>query len=267
MSARKLALITGASAGMGKEFARAYAARGLDVALVARREDRLEELAGELRAAHGVEALVICADLSEYGIEAKVLEAVAAQGRVVDVLVNNAGFSIPQSFAAVPWEQQRDFLMTLVVSACGLAHGVINPMIARGGGAIINVASLAGFAPGAAGHILYPRVKSLAITFTEALDAEYRAKGLRVTAICPGFTLTEFAQANGTGEIMDQSPRAFFQTAEAVVKTALDANERGKVLVVPGWHNKLASILLQTLPRPLVRAMILAGSKKYHLEA
>lgn len=175
-------------------------------------------------------------------------------------------FSIPQSFAAVPWSRQQGFLMTLVVSACGLAHGVLPVMIERGEGAIINVASLAGFAPGAAGHTLYPGAKSLAIKFSEALDAEYRASGVRITAVCPGFTLTEFAAANGTQAVMESSPRMFFQTAPVVVETALRANERGQVVVVPGWHNKLAAFLLHYLPGPLVRAAIRAGSARYHLE-
>lgn len=259
-------LITGASSGLGEAFARAYAARGRDLMLVARRLERLEALAAELTTKHGVFALAVRCDLSAFGAEASVMSQVAEAGRHVDVLVNNAGFSIPQSFAAVPWEAQRDFLMTLVVSACGLAHAVLPGMIERGGGAIINVASLAGFAPGAAGHSLYPGAKSLSIKFSESLDAEYRAAGVKVTAICPGFTQTEFAAANGTKDVMDASPRLFFQTAEQVVETAIRANEAGKVVVIPGWHNKLAWLLMRLLPDPLVRAVIRAGSRKYHLE-
>jgi short-subunit dehydrogenase len=262
----KLVLITGASAGLGAQFARAYAARGYDLALVARRLDRLESLAAELASAHAIEALAIGADLAVYGAERGVMEAVTARGRSVDVLVNNAGFSIPQSYAAVLWERQRDFLMTLVVSACGLAHAVIPPMVARGEGAIINVASLAGFSPGMAGHTLYPAAKSLAIKFSEALDAEYRRAGLRITALCPGFTHTEFAQANGTQAVMDASPRMFFQTAGPVVESAIRANETGRVVVVPGWHNKVAAFLLKYLPEPIIKAVIAAGSARFHLD-
>jgi len=257
-------LITGASSGLGEAFARAYAARGRDLALVARRVERLEALATELSRRHGVAVLPIGCDLSAFGAERTVMEAV--QGRRVDTLVNNAGFSIPQSFAAVPWEAQRDFLMTLVVSACGLAHAVLPGMIAAGEGAIINVASLAGFAPGAAGHSLYPGAKSLAIKFTESLDAEYRRAGVRATAVCPGFTKTGFAAANGTQAIMDSSPRFFFQTAEQVVETTIRANAAGRVIVIPGWHNKIAAALLRYLPESLVKAAIRAGSAKYHLE-
>jgi hypothetical protein len=265
--ANPVVLITGASSGLGEAFARAYAALGRDLVLVARRLDRLETLGAELQAAHGVKVLLLQVDLSIFGAETTVLQAVADHGLEIDGLVNNAGFSIPQSFAAVPWAVQRDFLMTLVVSACGLAHGVLPGMIERGNGSIINVASLAGFAPGAAGHTLYPGAKSLAIKFSEALDAEYRAAGVRVTAVCPGFTATEFAKANGTQAIMDASPRFFFQTAEQVVSTAIRANADGRVVVVPGWHNKLAAGLLRYLPQSLVRAVIQAGSAKYHLDA
>jgi short-subunit dehydrogenase len=263
--ARRLVLITGASAGLGAEFARAYAARGYDLALAARRVDRLDSLAAELTRAHGIEAFSIGVDLAAYNAERLVLDAVAARGRHVDVLVNNAGFSIPQSFAAVPWARQRDFLMTLIVSACGLAHAVIPGMVERGEGGIINVASLSGFAPGTAGHTLYPAAKSFAIKFSEALAEEYARAGIRVTAVCPGFTHTEFALANGTQAVMDAAPRMAFQTAGPVIQASIRANEKGRVLLVPGWHNKLAAGLLHYLPEPLVKAVLRSGSKRFHL--
>src|ERR1700722_19202669 len=153
---RRLALITGASAGLGEAFARAYAARGLDVALVARRAERLQALASELQHRHGIDALVIPADLSGWEAHVPVIDALAAEGRHVDVLVNNAGFGIPQSFTSVPWERQRDFLMTMAVNACGLAYDVIPGLVESGSGAIVTVASMAAFSPGGAGNSLYP---------------------------------------------------------------------------------------------------------------
>jgi len=262
---RRLALITGASAGLGAAFAAAYAARGLDVALVARRADRLEALAAKLVAAHGIEALVIPADLAAWEAHEGVLRAVSEAGRGVDVLVNNAGFGIPQSFGAVPWSRQRDFLMTMAVAPCGLAHGVIPGMVERGEGSIVNIASLAAFSPGVAGNSLYPGVKGLMLTFSQSLAAEYRAKGLKVTAVCPGFTKTGFGEAAGVQAIMDEAPRFFWQSGETVAEAAITANDRGKVVVIPGWHNKLSVFLMRALPEPLVRAIIGAGSKKYHL--
>ena len=264
--ARPLALITGASAGLGEAFARAYAAEGHDVALVARRADRLQALARDLTKAHGIEALVLPADLSRPEAHVPVLDEIEAAGRTVAVLVNNAGFGIPQSFDSVPWSRQRDFLMTLVVAVCGFAHGVIPGMIARGGGSIINIASLAAFSPGVAGNSLYPGAKSLVLKFSQALDAEYRARGIKVTAVCPGFTTTEFAAQAGIAEIIQREPRLLSQTPQQVVRAAMAANRAGRVVVVPGLHNQLAAFLMRRLPEALVRAIIAAGSAKYHLE-
>ena len=264
-SQRPLALITGASAGIGEAFARAYAARGYDLALVARRADRLETLGAELKAAHGIETYAIAQDLSAFGAEAKVMQALAGHGRSVDVLVNNAGFSIAQDFTGVPWSRQRDFLMTLIVSACGLAHAVIPGMVERGRGSIINVASIAGFAPGVAGHSLYPAAKSFAIKFSEALDAELRDKGVKVTALCPGSTESEFTKANGTVEAGHGAPAFLLQTADTVVQAAIDGNAAGKILVIPGWHNRLAVFIMRRGPHGLVRRAIMKGSQRFRL--
>lgn len=262
----RLALVTGASAGIGEALARAYAARGFDVALTARRAERLHVLADELRSKHGVQTLVIPADLSEWEAHVKILDAVTAAGRHVDILANNAGFGVAQTFTGAPWSRQRDFLMTLVVNACGLAYGVIPGMALRRWGRIVNIASLAAFVPGATGHTLYPGAKSFAVKFSQALDAEFRDKGILVTAVCPGFTRTEFAEASGTQELMDQAPRRFWQTAEAVAEAGIAANERGKVVEITGWHNKLAAFLLRLTPEPIVSAAIKRGAAKYQLK-
>lgn len=263
---RGLALVTGASAGLGEAFARAYAARGFDLALVARRAERLEALAAELSAAHAIEAFAAPADLAAFEAHEPILAAIAARGRSVDVLVNNAGFGVPQSFAGVAWARQRDFLMTLVVNACALAHAVIPPMVSQGRGSIINVASMAAFSPGVAGNSLYPGAKMLMVKFSQALDAEYRARGIAVTAVCPGFVRTEFAAAAGIQAIMDKQRRVPWQSAGEVAQATLRANDLGKVVFVPGWRNKLAAGAMKTLPEALVRAIIAAASAKYHLE-
>ena len=261
---RKLALITGASAGIGAAFARAYAAKGYDLALVARRGDRLEELGAELSARYGIEAFAIAADLSILDAEAPVMAALAERGRHIDILVNNAGFGIPRIFTDAPWSEQQDFLMTLAVTPCALAYAVIPGMAARGHGGVINVASVAGFSPGVAGNTLYPAVKGLMIRFSQALDAEYRDKGLKITALCPGSTRTEFTAEAGIDHLMDKSS-PFSQTAEVVVEAAIHGNERGRVVVIPGWHNRVAVALMRALPEPLVRAAINAGAAKYRL--
>lgn len=262
---KRLALITGASAGLGMAFSKAYARRGFDVALVARRADRLEALAGELRDMCGVVALVIAQDLAAPDAEGQVLSQLATLERHADVLVNNAGFSIAQDFEGVPWGRQRDMLMTMVVSACGLTHGVLPKMLHQGYGRIINVASVAAFAPGVGGHSLYPGVKSLTVKFSQALDAELRGSGVQVTALCPGSTHTEFTQANGTEQAGRGAPPFLVQTTQAVVEAAILGNEAGRVVVIPGWHNRLAVSLLRTLPERLVRPLLMRGSAKYRL--
>jgi len=264
-SQRPLALITGASAGIGEAFARAYAARGHDLALVARRADRLEALGAELKAAHGVQTYAIVQDLAVLGAETKVMQALAGHGRTVDVLVNNAGFSIAQDFAGAPFSRQRDFLMTLIVSACGLAHAVIPAMVAQGRGSILNVASIAGFAPGVAGHSLYPAAKSFAIKFSEALDAELRDKGVKVTALCPGSTISEFTKANGTLDAGHGAPAFLLQSAAQVVEAGIRGNAAGNILVIPGWHNRIAVLIMRYAPHGLVRRAIMKGSQRFRL--
>jgi hypothetical protein len=263
--APRLVLITGASAGIGAAFARAYAKRGLDLALVARRAERLEALAKELSASHEIEAFAVPADLSLFEGHLPVLQAIAARGRVVDGLVNNAGFGIAHDFIGVPWDKQRDFVMTMITAACGLAHGVIPGMAARGWGRIVNVASVAAFSPGVAGNSLYPGTKMLLVKFSQSLDAELRDKGVKVTAICPGATDSEFAQVAGIDKVADPARRMFSQTPDRVAEIAIRGNEAGRVVVIPGWRNRLAVGLMRTLPEPLVRAVISAGSAKYRL--
>jgi short-subunit dehydrogenase len=262
-SKRPLALITGASAGLGAGFARAYAAKGHDLVLVARRLDRLEALGAELAKAHGVQSQSIACDLGQCEAHEQVFTALGERTSQVDVLVNNAGYSVPPDFDAVPWETQRQFLNTLIVSACGLAHGVIPGMKARGRGAIINVASLAGFAPGVAGNSLYPAAKSFAIRFSEALDAELRPHGIKVTACCAGFTRTEFHRVSGTQAQMDRMPRWVWQGARSVVRSTIAANERGRLVHVPGLHNQIAALAMQYLPRRMVRAIGRRGAETY----
>jgi len=262
-SPRKLALITGASAGIGAAFAKAYAARGYDVALVARRVERLEALGAELSARHGVEAYAIAADLSLFEAHLPVMASLAEHGRHVDALVNNAGFGVAQTFTAVDWARQRDFLMTLAVTPCALAHAVIPGMVERGAGTILNIGSIAAFSPGVAGNTLYPGVKSLMVKFSEALDCEYRAKGLKITAVCPGFTETEFADKAGISDAVGGGARMISQTADQVAAIALKANDAGRVVVVTGVHNKIAVFLMRRLPQDLVRRVINAAAAKY----
>ncbi len=266
MDGNPLALVTGASAGIGAAFARALAARGEDVALVARRMDRLQSLAAELQAQHRIEAIPIQADLSIAEAHAPVMAALEARGRSVGVLVNNAGFSIPQTYDKTTWAQQRDFVMTLVMAVCGLTHAAIPGMIARGRGRIINVSSMTALSPGGAGHTLYPAAKAFVYKFSLSLDAELRAKGIKVTCLIPGFTESEFTQANHTDTIMANSPRSFMMRAEDVVAAALRANDRGQVVSIPGMHNKVAAGLMKYLPDGLTTPLIRGAAERYRVK-
>ncbi len=257
-------LVTGASAGLGEAFARAYAKRGRDLVLVARRVDRLERLAAKLKEAHGVDSLVVPADLSGFEAWKPIVEAL--DGAHVHTLINNAGFGIPQDYLNVPWERQRDFLMTLVVNACGLAYALLPGMLEKRSGAIINIASMAAFSSGAAGNTLYPAAKSFMVKFSQSLSHEVKDRGVKVTAVSPGFTKTEFNTVAGTQAIMDSEPRFFWQSAETVVETTIRANERGKALVVPGLHNKTAAAVMKYLPESLTGAMIRKGAAKYRMK-
>lgn len=260
----KLALITGASAGIGAAFAHAYAARGFDLALVARRRDRLEVLAARLSESYGVVALSVPADLSAPDPHVPIISALGA--RDVDVLINNAGFGIPRRYIDAPWTQQRDFLMTMAVAPCALAYAVLPGMAARGWGRIINVSSIAAFAPGVTGNTLYPGVKNLMVKFSQALDSEYRAAGLKITALCPGQTETEFAQEAGYKHLLGRPSRLLTQSAEQVAEIAIRRNEKGDVIVVPGWNNKIAVAAMRILPEPIVGAVINLGARKYLLK-
>ena len=185
---RKLALVTGASAGIGAAFARALASHGYDVALTARRLDRLEKLAEEISLRYGVETLIVAADLSEPEAPGQILDFLTAHGRTVDVLVNNAGYGLPGTYAETRWEDQRAFIQVMMTAPAELAHRVLPGMMHRGFGRIVNVASLAGLLPGSAAHTLYGASKAFLVKFSQSLHLEAEAAGVHVTALCPGFT-------------------------------------------------------------------------------
>jgi uncharacterized protein len=261
-SQRRLAVITGASSGIGLAFAKAYAARGCDVCLVARRLDRLEALATEIEATDRVTAYCVTADLSLPDAYQNVVEALKAHNRHADILVNNAGYSLAHEFLATSEQQQRDFVQVLVTSVVSLTHALLPSMVARGYGRVINVASMVAFSSGAAGHTLYPAAKSFVVKMSQSLAAEVGHRGVNVTAICPGQTASEFAAANGTKELIEKAG-LYQQSPEDVVATAITANEKGKEVVVSGWPNKLAVALMRLLPDSWTAALIRPQARKY----
>ncbi|MDO9248401.1 MAG: SDR family NAD(P)-dependent oxidoreductase, partial [Phenylobacterium sp.] len=181
---RKLALITGASAGIGAAFARIYASHGYDVALTARRAERLDRLAEDIGLRHGVETLTVAADLADPAAPGAILDHLTAHGRVVDALINNAGYGQPGTYADTTWEQQAAVLQVMLTAPSELAHRVLPGMVDRRFGRIVNVASLAGLIPGSAGHTLYGATKSYLVKFSQSLHLENLATGVHVSALC-----------------------------------------------------------------------------------
>jgi len=251
LAPRPLALITGASAGMGACFAQNLAAQGYDVALVARRRDRLEALATELRAAHGCAALVIPADLCVADAHLGVMAALS--GRPVDLLINNAGYSVAPHFTATDWPTQRDNAMTLVMAVIGLTHAVLPDMLARRSGRIITISSILALNQGGAGHTLYGPSKAFVHKFMLTLAAELQGSGVTVTSVLPGSTDSEFQTANGTADAMAKMPRFLLSTTQHVIDAALSGSARGKLIIIPGWHNKIMALAFKLMPDTLTR--------------
>ena len=235
------ALITGASAGMGAEYARQLAAAGTGLILVARRQDRLDALAAELKRASGVAVRTVSADLATNPGITRVEEAIASCD-TLDLLVNNAGFGGRGGFVRSGIADHLDMVRVHVDATVRLAKAVLPGMIARGQGAVINLASVAAFSPFSGA--MYSGTKAFLVMFSENLQAELRGKGLpiRVQALCPGMTHTEFhAVADIDKAIV---PKPFWMTAEKVVRISLRRLGRG-VVCVPGWKNKLIAFLMR----------------------
>tara|TARA_R110002073_G_scaffold2023_4_gene14193 strand:- start:7781 stop:8602 length:822 start_codon:yes stop_codon:yes gene_type:complete len=255
----RTALITGASAGLGEAFAQALARRGCDLVLVARREGRLHSLAQSLEKAHGIKALVIAQDLSVPDAGARIIDALDAAEVAPDILVNNAGYSIAPDYLEADWPAQRDFIMTSVMAVCALTHALVPAMVARRWGRVINLSSIVAFAPGGSGHTLYPAAKSFTLRFSQSLREEVRGHGVKVTAVCPGSTATEFQSVNMPSSTA--SSGFWVQSAAAVVESSLRANAAGRAVHVPGWHNKAIVTALKLLPDALLLPLIRIGQR------
>jgi short-subunit dehydrogenase len=242
------ALITGASAGIGQTFAEMAAARSCHLVLTARRIDRLEALAATLRAKHGVEVDCIAADLADPAAAQSLCVTLAERGLAIDVLVNNAGFGVPGAYHQSDWPTQARFLQVMVDAPCELAHRLLPGMRDRGRGAIVNVASLAGLVPGSAGSTLYGGAKSMLIKFSQSLSLETAGRGIRVQALCPGFTYSEFHDVTGARALVSRMPKFLWMDAASVVQASFDALDRDRVICVPGRINRLLKFIAKHLP-------------------
>jgi len=261
MGAGRTALVTGASSGIGAVYARRLAAGGCDLILVARRKDRLEKLAKEIKAGYGVEAEVLTADLTEDADLRKVEERIARAGDL-EFLVNNAGFGTRGLFFETGVEEPDRMHRLHVLAAVRLCHSALTGMVARGKGNLVNVSSVAAFgqSPGNAG---YCATKAWMNSFTEGLCLDLSAIGspVKVQALCPGYTLTEFHDASGIGR--EHVPESWWISADDVVAASLLGLARGKLFVVPGWRYKFYVFVLKALPGFLIRPLALRFKGKY----
>lgn len=259
----KTALVTGASSGIGKAFAELLAAKGYGLVLTARRQDRLDELAGQLHAAHGIPTHVIVDDLADPEAPARIAAAVRAQGLRIDVLVNNAGYGVPGSYVHVSWSDHQRFIQIMMTAVCDLTYQLLPGMLERGWGRVINIASVAGMVPAPAGHTLYGASKAFVIRFSEALAAENAHQGVHVTAVCPGFTYSEFHDVTGTRAQMTSVPALLWLNAADVAREGYEAVMSGEAVVVNGRPYRILLWLMGVAPRAIIKAVSRAAGRRY----
>lgn len=261
---RKLALVTGASAGIGAAFARILASHGYDLALTARRGDRLDALAEEIRRRHGVETLVVVADLAEPEAPGQILDHLTAHGRAVDVLVNNAGYGLTGTYAETLWSDQAAFIQVMMTAPSELAHRVLGGMRERRFGRIVNVASLAGLLPGSGGHTLYGAAKAYLVKFSQSLHVELAGDGVHVTALCPGLTYSEFHDVNGTrAQLGATTPAWLWLGADEVAAAGYEAMEANRPICVPGAPNKAIAAFAKMIPDDWALALMASQGPRF----
>ncbi|WP_188486585.1 SDR family NAD(P)-dependent oxidoreductase [Williamsia phyllosphaerae] len=243
----RTAVVTGASAGIGAAFARHLAQRGVGLVLVARREDRLLALAKDLTADYGVRCDVITADLTDPAAPQAIMARVTELGLDVDILINNAGLSGSGAFADTPFVELANEIQVMMTAVTELAHLAVPGMKERGFGRIVNVSSLAALMPPAA-SLLYTAIKSYVLNLSQALDMELKPHGVHVTALCPGFTHSEFHDVMGTRDASNKLPAFLWQEADAVVREGWNAVDKGAPVCVPGVVNKVTAAAVKPVP-------------------
>jgi len=250
------ALVTGASSGIGADFARLLAGKGCNLVLVARREDRLKTLAEELAGAHGIDARSVALDLSLPDGPAELLRRTEEQGLAIDLLVNNAGFGLYGAHMDIPWERERQMLALDVVALADLTKRYVAGMLERGRGSVIQVASIGAY-QASPSYASYSAAKAFVLSFGEALAYELRDTPVNVTVLSPGVTETEFLEVSGQERNLFH--RLTMMPPRRVTEAGLRAVLRGKPSVVPGVANKLAAFSLRFMPRRLQAAVASAS--------
>ena len=258
---RPIALVTGASSGIGTAFARRLAADGHDLVLVARDEARLKTLADELHTAHAAESEVLSADLTDADSLATVEARLANPGSPVEILVNNAGYGTFGTFAELPLAGEDGLIRLNILALVRLTHAALEPMLNRRRGAIINVSSVAGFQPGPY-EASYAASKAFVTSFTEAVHEEVRTRGVQVMVVCPGFTRTEFQDRAGVDT--ENVPGALWMDAEQVVDVALRDLRKGSAITVAGAVNKFSAFAVRLAPRVVIRRVAAKAGQRLH---
>lgn len=243
------ALITGATAGIGAAYAKLLAKEGFDLVLVARDLPRLKGVAKELSKLYKIKAETIKADLTKPAQLAKVEKRLANNSKPIEVLINNAGFGLKDSFLVSNLAKEQELLDVVVTAPMRLSHAVLPGMIKRNSGSIVNVSSVASFIAGGT----YSAAKSYLTIFSEYLHTELRDTNIKVSALCPGFTRTEF-HARGKMK-MSGLPNYMWTTVDQVVAKSWRYVKAGKVICIPGWQYMLLSSIARIAPRPLVRKL------------
>lgn len=243
----RTAFITGASSGIGAAFARLLAAEGCTLVLTARREDRLESLAEELRAAHGIEVHVLPGDLAHPETPRRLADAVSDLGLEVDILINNAGYGFGGSMHEQPLPELHDFLQVLLRSWVDFVRLFTPGMVERGQGRVINVASVASYLSVTTGS-MYGPIKAFILQYSKTLHLDLARHGVNVTALCPGYVRTEFFEVHGTSERLKRVPGFMWLDPDRVVRAAWRAVERGRAVCVPGFFYKIIIRLAPMLP-------------------
>ncbi|MCW8140668.1 MAG: SDR family oxidoreductase [Planctomycetota bacterium] len=242
------ALVTGASSGIGLELARVLAEEGAHLVLVARRTERLEALAAELKQKHGVDARVLTSDLQQPDAARALFDQTEGQGLAIDVLVNNAGFGNYDDFVAIPWEKHATMLQVNVIALTQLSHLFLPKMLERRHGRLMNVASIGAYLPCPTFGV-YAASKAYVRNVTEAIDYELKGTGVRAISVCPGGTTTEFLDA--ANQQLKPGASLAMMSAERCARIAVKKMLRGRRNVVTGVLNSLGMWLLRFVPRGL----------------
>lgn len=250
--AGRRALVTGASSGIGAALARQLAARGADLVITARREERLRALAEELRAGHGVDVQVVVGDLAQPGAAETLYARTEGEGRAIDLLVNNAGLGTWRPFVEVAWERHATTIQVNLVALTHLTHLFVPRMIERRRGHVMNVASIGAFTP-CPGFAVYAATKAYVRNMTEALDHELRGTGVRALCVCPGGTRTEFLEQ--ADQVLRPGGDRLLMSAERCAAIAVEKMLAGRRTVVTGLMNALGMWLLRFIPRAWMPAL------------